>query len=114
VSDAGREALEDVDIDELFVSDLTRRAAHYLRAHVERPGQDLPTGDDALARLVAELVIRTGDLDSDPEALALERLQLDKLRLDRRIADARRAGDPVGELAAERQRVHDEIRHRLV
>jgi DNA primase len=114
VSDAGRQALEAADIDELFVSDLTRQAAHYLRAHVERPGEDLPRGDDALARLVAELVIRTGDLESDPEALALERLQLDKLRLDRRIAAARRAGGPVGGLAAERQRVHDQIRHRLV
>jgi len=114
VTEHGRQALEAADIDDLFVSDLTRRAAHYLRAHLEHPGQDLPAGDDALARLVAELVIRTGDLDSDREALELERLQLDKLRLDRRIADARRAGEPVGELAAERQRVHDGIRHRLV
>ena len=114
VSGAGREALDAAEIDELFLSELTRRAAHYLRAHLERPGEDLPAGDDALARLVAELVIRSGDLGADAEALELERLQLAKLRLDRRIADARRAGEPVGELAAERQRVHDEIRHRLV
>jgi DNA primase len=114
VTGAGRTALEAADIDELFVSELTRRAARYLVAHLEHPGEDLPTGDDALARLIAELVIRTGDLDSDPEALELERLQLEKLRLDRRIADARRSGETVGELAAERQRVHDAIRHRLV
>ncbi len=114
VPEAGRAALDATDLDALVASDLTRRAAHYLRAHLEHPGQDLPAGEDALARLVAELVIRAGELDSDPEALELERLQLDKLRLDRAIGAARRDGEPVGELAAERQRVHDAIRHRLV
>ena len=47
-------------------------------------------------------------------ALQIERLQLDKNRLDREIAAAQRAGEPVAALAGERQRVQDEIRHRLV
>jgi hypothetical protein len=114
VKEAGRAALEALDIDETFGNDLTRRAARYLVEHLEHPGQSLPAGADDLARLVAELVIRAGDLAADPAALALERLALDKLRLDRRIAAARGAGEPVTALARERQRVQEEIRHRLV
>ena len=112
--EAGRAALEAMDVDATFGNDLTRRAARYLVEHLEHPGQKLPAGADDLARLVAELVIRSGELAADPGALELERLQLDKVRLDRRIADARRAGDPVTALAVERQRVQDEIRHLLV
>jgi DNA primase len=114
VKGAGRAALESMDVDETFGNDLARRAARYLVEHLEHPGQSLPAGADDLARLVAELVIRSGDLAADPAALALERLTLDKLRLDRRIAAARRAGEPVTALAVERQRVQEEIAHRLV
>jgi phage terminase large subunit-like protein len=114
VKGAGRAALESMDVDETFGNDLARRAARYLVEHLEHPGQSLPAGADDLARLVAELVIRAGDLAADPAALALERLALDKLRLDRRIAAARAAGEPVTALAVERQRVQEQIAHRLV
>jgi DNA primase len=114
IKDAGRRALEEMDIDASFSLELTRRAAHYLAEHLEHPGQALPADADDLAHLVAELVIKAGDLAADPSALQIERLQLEKNRLDRAIADAQRAGEPVGALAAERQRVHDQIRHRLV
>jgi DNA primase len=114
VKAAGRQALDEMDLDEAFSTDLTRRAAHYLAEHLEHPGQSLPVGADDLAHLVAELVIRAGDLAADPTALLVERLQLDKNRLDRLIAAAERSGEPVGALAAERQRVQDEIRHRFV
>jgi len=114
IKDAGRRALEEMDIDALFSLDLTRRAAHYLAVHLEHPGQSLPADADDLAHLVAELVIGSGRLAADPEALQIERLQLDKNRLDREIAAAQRAGEPVAVLAAERQRVQDDIRHRLV
>ena len=103
-----------MDIDASFSIELTRRAAHYLAEHLEHPGQALPGGADDLARLVAELVIGAGELAADPEALQIERLQLDKNRLNREIAAAQRAGEPVAALAAERQRVQDQIRHRLV
>ena len=103
-----------MDIDASFSLELTRRAAHYLAEHLEHPGQSLPAGADDLAHLVAELVIGAGDLAADPAALQIERLQLDKNRLDREIAAAQRAGEPVSVLAAERQRVQDEIRHLLV
>ena len=77
-------------------------------------GQGLPSGDDELAHLVARLVIRAGDFASDEDALQIERLQLEKNRLDREIAAAQRAGEPVQALAMERQRVHEQIRHKLV
>jgi DNA primase len=114
IKDHGRRALEEMDVDASFSLELTRRAAHYLAEHLEHPGQSLPAGAEDLARLVAELVIRAGDLAADPVALQIERLQLEKNRLDREIADAQREGEPVAVLAAERQRVQDEIRHRLV
>ena len=38
------------------------------------PASRCPAGADDLARLIAELVIRAGDLAADPDALALERL----------------------------------------
>ena len=114
IKEAGRRALEEMDIDASFSGELTRRAAHYLAEHLEHPGQSLPEGAHDLARVVAELVIRAGELAADAEALMIERLQLDKNRLDREIAAAQRAGEPVSALAAERQRVQDAIRHRLV
>jgi DNA primase len=114
VKEPGRRALEAMEIDTMFSTELTRRAAHYLVEHLEHPGQGLPAGADDLARLVAELVIRSGAMDADTDALALERFTLEKLRLDRAIAEAQRAGELTHDLAAERQRVQDEIRHRLV
>jgi DNA primase len=114
IKDAGRRALEEMDVDASFSLELTRRAARYLAEHLEHPGQSLPPDADDLAHLIAELVISAGDLAADPDALEIERLQLEKNRLDRAIAEAQRAGEPVATLAAERQRVHDAIRHRLV
>ena len=100
IKDAGRRALDEMDIDATFSVELTRRAAHYLAEHLEHPGQGLPADDDELAHLVAELVIQAGDLAADPAALQIERLQLDRNRLDREIAAAQRAGEPVHALAA--------------
>jgi DNA primase len=102
---AGRLALEEMDVDASFSTEQTRRAARYLREHLEHPGEGLPQDADTLAKLVAELVIRSGDLDDDPAALELERLQLDKHRLSRMIA----GGESVIALSAERQRVQAEI-----
>jgi len=110
----GRSALEEMDIDASFSVELNRRAAHYLAEHLEHPGEGLPPDADALAKLIARLVISSGDLEADEIALELERLQLEKNRLSRAIAAAERAGEPVLPLSAERQRVQDAIRHRLV
>ncbi len=113
VKSAGRAALGEMDLDASFSSELTRRAAHYLAEHLDTPGQSLPAGADDLAKLVAGVVIDSGGMEADPEALTLERYTLEKMRLDRQISAARQSGEPVGALAAERQRVQSEIRRRL-
>jgi len=114
VPDGGARLLAESDLDALFSSELTRRAARHLATHLDHPMQDLPHDDDELARLIAELVVRAAEFAPDPNALAVERLQLDKQRLEREIIAARRSGGSTVALAAERQRVQDAIRHRLV
>jgi DNA primase len=112
--DEGEARLGAADLDALFSAPATRRAAEYLRGRLRSPAGELPAGDEPLARLVAELVIRAGQLEATPAKLELEALQLDLHSLDRRIAIARSAGEGgIRELAAERQRVLDAIRHRL-
>jgi DNA primase len=112
--DEGEARLAAADIDELFSAPETRRAAEYLRGRLRSPAGELPAGDEPLARLVAELVIRAGQLDATPAKLELEALQLDLHNLDRRIATARTDGhERIRDLAAERQEVLDAIRHRL-
>ena len=112
--DEGERRLAEADLDDLFASPETRRAAEYLRGRVRTPAADLPHGDEPLARLVAELVIRAGQLEATPAKLELEALQLDLSRLDRLIAGARvTGGEGVHELATQRQVVLDQIRHRL-
>ena len=110
----GEERLATADLDELFSAPATRRAAEYLRGRLRSPAGELPAGDEPLARLVAELVIRAGELEATPAKLELEALQLDLHNLDRRIATARTDGhERIRDLAAERQQVLDAIRHRL-
>jgi DNA primase len=58
-------------------------------------------------------VVGPRDLEATPEKLELEALQLDLHRLERHISSARLSGTGVRELAMERQRVLDEIRHKL-
>jgi DNA primase len=111
----GEARLAAADLDELFAAPETRRAAEYLKGRLRTPAADLPRGDDALARLVAELVIRAGELEATPAKLELEALQLDLSRLDRLIAGARvSGGEGMRELATKRQQVLDAIRHRLM
>jgi DNA primase len=110
----GEQRLAEADLDQVFSAPMTRRAAEYLRGRLRTPAADLPPGDEPLARLVAELVIRAGQLEATPAKLELEALQLDLSRLDRLIAGARvTGGEGMRELATERQVVLDAIRHRL-
>jgi DNA primase len=110
----GEQRLAEADLEELFSAPMTRRAADYLRGRLRTPAADLPPGDEPMARLVAELVIRAGQLEATPAKLELEALQLDLSRLDRLIAGARvTGGEGMRELATERQVVLDAIRHRL-
>jgi DNA primase len=112
--DEGERRLAETDLAELFSAPMTRRAAEYLRGRLRTPAAELPPGDEPLARLVAELVIRAGQLEATPAKLELEALQLDLSRLDRLIAGARvSGGEGMRELATQRQVVLDAIRHRL-
>src|SRR5215212_5780693 len=109
----GEERLAQADLDEVFAAPMTRRAAEYLRGRLRTPAADLPPGDEPLARLVAELVIRAGQLEATPAKLELEALQLDLSRLDRLIAGSRvSGGEGMRDLASKRQGVLDAIRHR--
>jgi DNA primase len=110
----GEQRLAAAELEEMFSAPATRRAAEYLRGRLRSPAGELPAGDEPLARLVAELVIRAGQLEATPGKLELEALQLDLHNLDRRIATARTEGrEHIHDLAAERQQVLDAIRHRL-
>ena len=110
----GERRLADVDLEDYFSAPATRRAAAYLRGRLRSPAASLPVDDEALARLVAELVIRAGALEATPAKLELEALQLDLHRLERHMSSARIAGGSgIRALAAERERVLDQIRHRL-
>jgi DNA primase len=109
----GEDRLAAADLDDLFSAPATRRAAEYLRGRLRSPAGELPAGDEPLARLVAEIVIRAGQLEATPAKLELEALQLDLHNLDRRIATARSDGHETIPLATERQQVLDKIRHRL-
>ncbi|HEY7077595.1 MAG TPA: hypothetical protein VH418_19590, partial [Solirubrobacteraceae bacterium] len=110
----GERRLAEIEVDDWFSFPSTRWAASYLRGRLRAPAADLPVGDEALARLIAELVITAGEIEATPPKLELESLQLDLYRLERRIAAARLSGgEGVHALAAERQQVLDEIRHRL-
>jgi DNA primase len=112
--DEGEARLAAVEPEELFSAEAPRRAAHYLRGRLRSPAGALPADDEPLARLIAELVIRAGQLEATPEKLDLEGLQLELHRLDRRIRAVRaEGGEGTHALAAERQRVLDEIRHKL-
>jgi DNA primase len=110
----GEARLAATDLEDYFSAPATRQAAAYLRGRLRAPAADLPPADEALARLVAELVVRAGALEATPAKLELEALQLDLHRLERHISEARLSGTGgIGALAAERQRVLEEIRHRL-
>ena len=62
--DDGERRLAQIDVDDYFSAPATRQAAAYLRGRLRAPAADLPAGDEALARLVAELVITAGTLEA--------------------------------------------------
>jgi DNA primase len=88
---AGREALGALDLDVAFTSDLTRRAAAHVRERLSGGAVGLPAEDDELAALVAEVVVRAGEMRPSEAALEGERLTLELLGIEREIAAARTA-----------------------
>ncbi|MDP9376834.1 MAG: DNA primase [Actinomycetota bacterium] len=111
----GERQLAKADADTLFSAPRTRKAAGYLRGRLRSPAGELPRDDEELARLVAELVVRAAEMQASAQDIETEALQLELAHLERDIAAGRAAGDGgrVRELAGERQRVLDALRHRL-
>src|SRR4051812_31481110 len=76
---AGAQALAAIDVDELFVNQLTRRAAAFLRDHIDAPSLDAESDDPELALLLAELNVRASRETGSLAALEGESLNLEIL-----------------------------------
>ncbi|MCW3057163.1 MAG: primase [Solirubrobacterales bacterium] len=113
----GRRALDSLDVDEHFASELLRRAARRLRdgslhepmsGDAERVG-DLDEDPD-LKALLAELIVEAGREQAHPAMLEVQRLQLQLARVEREIQRARGAGrGDVSALAQEKAQVKREF-----
>ena len=108
--ESGARALGELDLAAHFTSDLLRRAAGHLSAHLTDPGAQLPEDDPELAALLAELVVQAGRESPAPAMLESQRMQLELARIDREIVRARgqESGD-VSELALRRAEVKREF-----
>jgi DNA primase len=105
----GARALESLDVDEHFASELLRRAARHLReGHLYEPmarsGDDDSglDGDPELKALLAELIVQSGREEARPAMLEVQRLQLEMARMDRKIHQAR--GQAEGDMSGLAQR----------
>ena len=114
----GAALLEQVDVDEHFTSDVLRRAAVHLRAHLTSPLDDLPEHDSELGTVISEVAARAAHNESVTAAnlehawLSLELARLERA-IDRARASAGSEGAPsVSALSAERERVR--TRYRLL
>ncbi|MGI8428937.1 MAG: DNA primase [Solirubrobacteraceae bacterium] len=110
--EAGADLLAEIDTDELVTSEPLRRAARHLAGRTRSPLADLPTDDEELAVVIADLVARAGRVDAvGVERLEHAQLVLERDRLDRAIRRARGAGGAdVTALAHEREAVLERIR----
>jgi DNA primase len=110
VPEPGAVALARIEIDELLTSKAMRAAARQLHGRLPTPLADLPAGDEALARTIADIVAQAGRVP-DPSAERLEhtRLVLELGRLERAINRARADGTGISALAAERERLREEM-----
>jgi DNA primase len=114
----GAQALESINVDEHFASELLRRVARRLRDGDLRepmadtaPGQDGALDEDPeLKGLLAELVVEAGREQAHPAMLEVQRLQLELARVDRSIQRARgqESGD-ISDLAQHRAEVKREF-----
>ncbi|MCL2770673.1 MAG: hypothetical protein FWD42_11300, partial [Solirubrobacterales bacterium] len=110
----GAQALEGLDPESHFTSDVVRRAAAHLGdGHLSDPMVGVGPEDDALTRLLAELVVQAGrereaavGEQSAAVMLRAQRLQLELARVERMIQEARVQGSgDLSELATRRTEV---------
>jgi DNA primase len=111
VPDAGARTLAEVDADTLLTSEVLRRVARHVAAHITAPMADLPPDDDEFAGAVGRLVELAGRLpDANADRLQHARLVLELERLDRAIIVARGEREGTSELARRREAVRDDMR----
>jgi DNA primase len=91
-------------LTDAHLSPAGQRAAAWLREHPEDPASNLPHDDDALAGLVAELVILSREEPASREAMEHNFLRLEERRLEREIAAAGERGDYERRAALSRER----------
>jgi hypothetical protein len=117
--DEGALALQGIDVDEHFASELLRRAARHLReGSLREPmlsssgGEGSLDHDPELKELLAELTVQAGREETRPAMLEVQRLQLEMARMDRKIHQARGQHDgDVSALAQRRAEVKREFDH---
>jgi DNA primase len=109
-------ALEEVEIDGVFTSELLRRAARHLHeGHLAEPLKDVDAEDRELVSLLAELTVEAGrwpvsESRAKPPMLEVQQLQLKLAWIDRRIHAARAQGaGEVSDLARARGEVKREF-----
>ena len=115
--DEGAKALQSLDVDEHFASELLRRAARHLREGSLREPMTEPgerrgglDGDPELKELLAELIVEAGREEARPAMLEVQRLQLEMARMDRKLRQARgQEGGDVSGLAQRRAEVKQEF-----
>jgi len=115
----GAVALQSIDVDEHFASELLRRAARHLReGSLQEPMASPSEGeggldeDPELKQLLAELTVQAGREETRPAMLEVQRLQLEMARMDRKIHQARGQHDgDVSALAQRRAEVKREFDH---
>ncbi|MEP6953822.1 MAG: hypothetical protein ABI950_07160, partial [Solirubrobacteraceae bacterium] len=73
---AGREALDAIDIEEMFASDLTRRAAKLVRSRLSGQPIEPSPDDEELAALWARLGVVTGQRAASEDVLNSDRIEL--------------------------------------
>jgi DNA primase len=112
----GQQALAEVEIAEVFTSDLLRRAAEHLkRGGLAEPLKGVDAEDRELVGLLAELTVEAGrwpahEGSSRPAMLEVQLLQLRLAAIDRKIHTARAQGaGEVSELARARGDVKREF-----
>jgi DNA primase len=109
--DLGRRYLSEPTDDQL-ASDVTRRARDHLARHFDDPLAELPEQEQALGRLVHEVVdTAAGKPPSEETVLRMSILQLERRRLEREIRRAEQAGDHArkSDLAASLQGVRTQL-----